>query len=150
LGAQRLYQMEKQKQISRKLFLRFTAGLSLGFGIWIWNRISNFQMQRENQVEYRHNQNIPLGINYFGKYYLFRTGDSLRAFSTTCTHAGCRIGKGNKDTLQCSCHGSQFDGETGRPIKGPAIKPLQELGCRFDITSGQWVVRFLPGLDGNA
>lgn len=136
--------MEKQKRLSRKLFIRLISGLSLGFAVWIWYRITNFQTDRENRVEFRHGQDIPLGISYFGKYYIFRTEKTFRAFSTICTHAGCRIGKGNGDTLQCSCHGSQFKGETGKPTRGPAIKPLKELECRFDKKSGLWIVRFQP------
>ncbi len=136
--------MKKQKSISRKLFIRLIAGLSIAFISWIWYRITNFQTERESRLEFRHGQDIPLGISYFGKYYLIRTENSLRAFSTTCTHAGCRIGKSKGSTLQCSCHGSKFEAETGKPLKGPAIKPLQELECRFDKKSSQWIVRFLP------
>lgn len=120
------------------------GGLSLGFATWIWYRLSNFQTAREGGMEFRHGQDIPLGISYFGKYYIFRSEKSLRAFSTACTHAGCRIGKGNSNTLQCGCHGSQFEGETGKPTKGPAFKSLTELECRFDIKTGQWVIRFQP------
>jgi len=135
--------MKIQKRLSRKLFIRWMGGLSLGIATWIWYRVTNFQTQRESRLEFRHGEDIPLGISYFGKYYIFHSENSLRAFSTTCTHAGCRIAKGNGELLQCGCHGSQFDGRTGQPTKGPAIKPLQELECRFDLKSGQWIVRFL-------
>jgi nitrite reductase/ring-hydroxylating ferredoxin subunit len=144
LDARSVLQMEKQKRLSRKLFIRWMAGLSLGFATWIWYRLSFYQTDRESRLEFRHSQDIPLGISYFGRYYIFRNENSLRAFSTVCTHAGCRIGKGNGDTLQCGCHGSQFEGKTGKPIKGPAIKPLKELECRLDKKSGQWIVRFQP------
>jgi len=142
--------MEKQKRLSRKLFIRWISGLILGFAVWIWYRITNFQTERESLIEFRHSKDIPLGISYFGKYYIFRTENTLRAFSTTCTHAGCRIGKGNGDTLQCGCHGSQFKGENGKPTKGPAIKPLKELKCRLDLQSGQWIVKFHSSVDSNA
>ncbi len=142
--------MKKQKSISRKLFIRIITGLSIAFVVWIWYRLTNFQTERDSRMEFRHGQDIPLGISYFGKYYLIRTENSLRAFSTTCTHAGCRIGKNNGSLLQCSCHGSQFEAETGRPIKGPAIKPLQELECRFNEKSGEWVVRFQTVGKGDA
>jgi len=133
--------MERQKPISRNIFFRIVASLILGLIVWIWYRISCFQTERESRMEFRHGNNIPLGISYFEKYYLIRTENSLRAFSTTCTHAGCRIGKGNENSLQCSCHGSRFEAETGKPLKGPAIKPLQEFECRFDEENEQWVVR---------
>lgn len=134
--------MNDRNQISRSLFFKLAAGLCLGFVGWIWLRITKSEIQKENRIEFRHGKDIPLGISYFDKYYLHRTGESLRAFSTTCTHAGCRIGKSHGDRLQCSCHGSQFDGPTGIPVRGPAFKPLQELECTFDAITGQWIVRF--------
>jgi Rieske Fe-S protein len=133
--------LKSQKEISRSIFLKFTAGLCLAFFGWLWIRITQFQSHKEFLAEYRHNNDIPLGVSYFGKYYLYRTNESLRAFSTTCTHAGCRIGMSHSDKLQCSCHGSQFDAMTGKPLKGPAFKPLQELECKFDTVSNQWIVR---------
>jgi len=133
--------MGSQKLISRNSFFRIVAGLVLGLVAWLWYRLSGFQTERESRMEFRHGNDIPLGISYFEKYYLIRTENSLRAFSTTCTHAGCRIGKGNETSLQCSCHGSRFEAETGNPLKGPAIKPLQEFECSFDEKAGQWVVR---------
>jgi len=135
--------MSKQNTISRITFFRMVTGLILGLVVWIWYRLSGFQSERESRMEFRHGNDIPLGISYFEKYYLIRTENSVRAFSTTCTHAGCRIGKGNETSLQCSCHGSRFDAATGKPLKGPAIKPLQEFECRFDEKDGQWVVRLM-------
>ncbi|HWR99206.1 MAG TPA: Rieske (2Fe-2S) protein [Prolixibacteraceae bacterium] len=120
------------------------AGLSTGFVLWTWHRLGQIQSDRENQAEFRHSDDIPLGVSYFGKYYLYRDDTGIRAFSTTCTHAGCRIGKENAGFLQCSCHGSKFEAETGRPVKGPALKPLQELECHFDQTTGHWIIKLQP------
>ena len=136
--------MENQKQITRNTFIRVVSGLILGLVAWIWFRLSGFQTDRENNMEFRHGQDIPMGISYFDKYYLYRTDHSVRAFLTKCTHAGCRIGANTGKILQCNCHGSQFDAKTGKPLKGPAIKPLQEIECRFDETKGQWVVSLRP------
>jgi Rieske Fe-S protein len=133
--------VENKKQKSRRTFLRIAVGVCLGFLGWTWIRISNFQNHKEFRTEYRHGLDIPLGISYYGKYYLFRSKSSLRAFSTECTHAGCRIGMSHGNVLQCSCHGSLFDGATGNPVRGPAFKPLQELECKFDEVSNQWIVR---------
>jgi Rieske Fe-S protein len=118
------------------------SGLILGLIVWILYRLSGFQNERENNLEFRHGKDLPMGVSYFEKYYLFRQKDMVRAFSTTCTHAGCRIGKNSGAVLQCSCHGSQFEAETGKPLRGPAIKPLTELDCRYDEKNGQWVVKF--------
>ena len=48
----------------------------------------------------------------------------LFAFSDECTHAGCSLSEGTFDdrqaTVECACHGSVLDVETGEPIDGPA------------------------------
>jgi Rieske Fe-S protein len=133
--------MEKQKQITRKFFFQIVASSVVALIVWIWFRLSDFQTERENIMEFRHGQDIPMGISYFEKYYIFRNNISVRAFLTRCTHAGCRIGQSTGTTLQCNCHGSRFDAETGSPLKGPAIKPLEEVECRFDEKAAQWIVR---------
>ncbi|HAH23376.1 MAG TPA: hypothetical protein DCL77_06420 [Prolixibacteraceae bacterium] len=136
--------MGQQKKISRNLFLRMLTGLIIGLIAWIGYKLSNYQLERENNLEFRHGQDIPMGISYFEKYYLYRTDHSVRAFLTKCTHAGCQIGIGSGTMLQCNCHGSQFEAQTGKPLKGPALKPLQEIECRLDNSKGQYVVRLHP------
>ena len=136
--------MEKQKKISRSLFIRIITGLIIGLIAWIGYKIGNYQLERENNMEFRHGQGIPMGISYFDKYYLYRTDHSVRAFLTKCTHAGCQIGISSGTMLQCNCHGSQFEAQTGKPLKGPAIKPLQEIECSFDKSKGQYVVKLHP------
>jgi len=130
--------------ISRKTFFRLLSGVTLGLFVWIWQSLSRFQEEKENSAEYRHGKELPMGVSFFEGYYIIRTKDLVRAFSTTCTHAGCRIGKSNDTVLQCNCHGSRFEAETGKALRGPAIKPLSELDCRFDVTTEQWVVRLRP------
>lgn len=116
------------------------AGLGTGLFGLTWYRLSKVESGKELQTEFRHHADIPLGVSYFGKYYLHQSDKGLRAFSTKCTHAGCRIGKEHGGLLACSCHGSQFDAATGQPVTGPALKPLQELECYFDKNLGQWVI----------
>ena len=136
--------MKKRSTLSRRFFFQSMAGLGTGFFIWTWYRMGAFQSEKENREEFTHSMDIPLGVSYFGNYYLFRNEKGLRAFSTVCTHAGCRIGKENAGFLQCSCHGSKFEAETGFPVKGPALKPLKELECLFDQNLGQWIIKLQP------
>ena len=136
--------MKNQKLIARKQFIQILVGIGTGLFAWIWFRLSQFQNDKETQLIFRHNTDIPLGTSYFGKYYLYRKGNAIHAFSTKCTHAGCLIGKSNAGILQCSCHGSQFDAATGKPLRGPALMPLQQLDCQFDPKSGQWIVKLQP------
>lgn len=52
-----------------------------------------------------------------------RRGDALFALHDVCAHAGCSLAeKGTLvgDKLECQCHGSRFDLETGRVARGPA------------------------------
>ena len=135
------FMLEGKTPISRKTFFRLLSGVTLGLFVWIWHSLSRFQENKENSAEYRHGKDLPMGVSFYEKYYLVRNKDSVRAFSTTCTHAGCRIGKGSETVLQCNCHGSQFEAATGKPLRGPAIKPLQELDCRFDAKTEEWVIK---------
>lgn len=136
--------MKMSSQQSRRLFFQTLTGLGAVLFGWSWYRLSQVEMDRELQAEFRHNADIPLGVSYFGKYYLVRNEKGVRAFSTTCTHAGCRIGTEHAGLLSCSCHGSQFEAETGHPVKGPAYKPLQELECQFDQQLSQWIIKLQP------
>lgn len=141
MESRRFQLMKKRSSLSRRLFLKSMAGLSTGFAVWTWYRLSQYQSEKANQEEFRHSGEIPMGVSYFGQYYLFRDEKGIRAFSTICTHAGCRIGRENAGFLPCSCHGSKFEAETGRPVKGPALKPLKELECHFDQNTGQWIIK---------
>jgi 3-phenylpropionate/trans-cinnamate dioxygenase ferredoxin subunit len=52
----------------------------------------------------------------------------LFAFADGCTHAGCALSEGEfndrESIVECSCHGSVFDVETGEPLEGPAQDPV--------------------------
>lgn len=136
--------LAEKRPISRKTFFRILTVFVAGLFIWILHQLSRFQIEKENNREFRHSKELPMGVSFYEKYYIIRNKESVRAFSTTCTHAGCRIGKGSETVLQCNCHGSQFEAATGKPLRGPAIKPLHELECRFDAKAEEWVVRIKP------
>lgn len=142
--------MDTRAKLTRKTFFKIIAGLTTGSFLWIWYKLSNFQAEENNQSAFRHQSDIPQGVNHFGKYYLFHEGETMVAFSTACTHAGCQLGKTHSNVLQCSCHGSQFDAATGRPLKGPAIRPLRRLDCLYDDAANQWVVHLQPSAGINS
>src|SRR3954447_11810577 len=49
---------------------------------------------------------------------------AIAAFSATCTHQGCTVDRVSDSTIDCPCHGSQFDIRTGAPVAGPASRAL--------------------------
>ena len=53
-------------------------------------------------------------------------GNTIRAFTSVCTHQGCDRSWGFSNNLfTCSCHGSQFD-TNGGVVRGPATQDLEE------------------------
>lgn len=52
-----------------------------------------------------------------------RAGD-FKAFSATCTHAGCQVATVQAGTIHCPCHGSQYSIVDGSVKVGPAPRPL--------------------------
>jgi Rieske Fe-S protein len=49
---------------------------------------------------------------------------TVKAFSITCTHAGCAVSEVKDGTINCPCHGSKFAIADGSPTAGPAPRPL--------------------------
>lgn len=54
------------------------------------------------------------------------TAGEFKAFSAVCTHQGCLVSKIEGDTIDCTCHGSQYSIEDGSVVGGPAPAPLSE------------------------
>ena len=48
----------------------------------------------------------------------------FKAFSSICTHMGCPVAQVTDGTIDCNCHGSQYDIATGAVTRGPATRPL--------------------------
>jgi nitrite reductase/ring-hydroxylating ferredoxin subunit len=60
---------------------------------------------------------------------LVRSGDRVFALGNRCTHQGAPLDRGRVKlgeslaTVTCAAHGSVFDLEDGRVLRGPATKP---------------------------
>jgi menaquinol-cytochrome c reductase iron-sulfur subunit len=64
--------------------------------------------------------------------FLVRSGDTVRALDSTCTHLGCRT-RFNADAqqIECPCHGGVYDLQ-GRVTSGPPPRALDELPTRIE------------------
>ncbi|CAA9329495.1 MAG: Rieske (2Fe-2S) domain protein [uncultured Nocardioidaceae bacterium] len=56
----------------------------------------------------------------------------FKAFTAVCTHQGCVVANVSKGTINCECHGSMFDAQTGEVTGGPAQSPLEEIKVEVD------------------
>ncbi|MEU5806447.1 MULTISPECIES: Rieske (2Fe-2S) protein [unclassified Streptomyces] len=52
------------------------------------------------------------------------TAGQFKAFSATCTHAGCSVASVTDGNIVCPCHQSLFKVSDGSPAGGPATRPL--------------------------
>jgi Rieske Fe-S protein len=60
------------------------------------------------------------------------TAGEFKAFSSTCTHAGCQVKDVSGGTINCPCHGSKFAVADGSVKGGPAPKPLPAVKITID------------------
>jgi Rieske Fe-S protein len=59
---------------------------------------------------------------------------NLHGFSATCTHQGCTVGSVRNGVIECPCHGSRFNANTGQVVRGPAVAPLPPVSV--SVTGG--------------
>jgi Rieske Fe-S protein len=52
------------------------------------------------------------------------TAGDYKAFSAVCTHQACIVADVSGGTINCACHGSEFDIATGAVKRGPATQAL--------------------------
>lgn len=76
---------------------------------------------------------IPLGqqkifLDQYGREFVVtRTVSGLRAFSTRCTHLGCKVlWRPDRKVFHCPCHEGYFD-QNGKVLKGPPPRPLETI-----------------------
>jgi Rieske Fe-S protein len=66
------------------------------------------------------------------------TDGEFKAFSSTCTHQGCRVSSVSDGLITCACHNSQFSIDDGSVVSPPAPSPLPEVSITVE---GDQVVR---------
>jgi Rieske Fe-S protein len=50
----------------------------------------------------------------------------FKCFTAICSHQGCLVSDVSDGTINCDCHGSKYDIETGDVVQGPATFALAE------------------------
>lgn len=70
-----------------------------------------------------------------GRVAVAQIEQRLYAFGDECTHMGCSLTEGGtlddrSATIECDCHNSLFDVETGEPVEGPAVDPVPVFAVR--------------------
>lgn len=73
------------------------------------------------------------------RVYVGHDGNGLYALDAVCPHLGCLVQPNEDGGFVCPCHDSLFD-EEGRPLNGPATRPLDHLHLWFDQEQDQLLV----------
>ncbi len=70
----------------------------------------------------------------YGRVAVAHVENRLFAFGDECTHQGCSLAEGELNdrdtTVECPCHASVFDVESGEPLEGPASDPVPVFSVR--------------------
>jgi Rieske Fe-S protein len=67
-----------------------------------------------------------------GAAWLVRKGDAVTAYSVTCPHLGCAVGRAASGPgFYCPCHDSSFDAG-GAKVNGPSPRALDVLDTRVE------------------
>ncbi len=129
---------EERKPVSRREFL-LNSGVILGILISVGGSLTNavrFLLPGLGQQQFRRVRVGLVSELEEGKaisrvmggvpFIIVKRGGEIRAFSSVCTHLGCRvIWKPREQIFLCPCHLGKFDAD-GRNIEGPPPRPLDE------------------------
>ncbi len=135
--------MIENKKINRKTFLRIATLSMVAAFVVLWRLMTGKQKQLENIPEIKRINVAKLGtgIHWFDNFIVIKSDKTLKVFSNSCTHAGCRINQVIGDQLVCPCHGSRYDSETGKVLQGPAGLPLSAIPFTTDAKTGEITIK---------
>lgn len=131
--------MHDQNKISRrKLLKKLAYSLSIPTSLlWYFGAKKSVATSGEKRVVIPNN--LPDGITFLDRAVIKKDGNNITAFSSKCTHLGCKINSTINGKLVCPCHGSKFN-YNGIPENGPATKPLEILNIKTETSSGDMVL----------
>tara|TARA_B100001750_G_C15479712_1_gene584644 strand:+ start:457 stop:1128 length:672 start_codon:yes stop_codon:yes gene_type:complete len=118
--------------------------------------INDFPVDSKGVFVYPRTGDPELDLEPFRRFQLIRLPEELggkandisafRAYSMICVHLWCLWDyKAERNRIECPCHGSMYDVETGLAFQGPAAlqqppnNALPQLSLRVDEEGNLWV-----------
>jgi Rieske Fe-S protein len=130
------------KNISRKRFFKWAGLAALVPLAKIWHEaVDSKQAFSKRERELIITKDLPDGIHFFEGVILVKQNGKFNLLSAKCTHLGCRIDKMENELLVCPCHGSKYDFQ-GKPVLGPAARPLAEFNFQIEEKDGSYLIRY--------
>lgn len=112
----------RQKNNSRRKFLTFLGTLAFLYPVL---QFAGFKIPRKPTYVKINKPVTSSGFLVTTGFILFDRDDNCWALSRKCTHLGCKLNyHEDSDILECPCHQSRFNVETGEVVQGPARKAL--------------------------
>lgn len=131
--------MNKTEKITRRKLLRKIAGLLSLPVITFWIKGIDQTKATSTRNKIILPNNLSEGITFLDKIIIRKKSETIKVFSSSCTHLGCKINSEIDNKLICPCHGSKFNYD-GNPTVGPAVKPLTQLEIHKDNKTGEVIV----------
>lgn len=91
------------------------------------------QEKKQEGVELARTADVPVGGGLIAGDTVITqpSAGSFQAFSSTCTHLGCKVSEVNAALIKCPCHNSTFNLD-GTVAGGPAPRALDTRAIRVD------------------
>ncbi len=128
----------EKKDYSRRTYLLFLGSLAFLYPVLLF---AGFKIPKKPTYIKISKPVSSSGFLATTEFILFDRDNKSWAISRRCTHLGCKLNyHEDHNILECPCHQSRFDIETGAVIQGPAQKPLTFLPVEKRLDDPFYVV----------